>query len=279
MKKKVLSRKKSILDRAKPVSKMKTVLTALFYGRAGTGKTTISCSFPKPLLLIDICEEGTDSVSDLEEVDVIPITSWDEYEELYWELESGKTKYKTVVIDAIHSLQGFSIKKAKELNGKVDDDKTSQRDFGTASSLMTSWIYNYRDLKTKEINVIFLAHDRVHVVDDKDESTDGTIIPEVGPRLMPSVSSSLTGSVNIVGNTYINESFIKPKKAGGKVERKIEYCLRLGPNGYYNTKIRSPKKNKIPDFISDPSYEKLCRVIDGTINSKVKKVKKTSRRK
>ena len=44
----------AVLSRIKPVSDMSLVIAALFYGRAGTGKTTMAATFPGPLLHLDI---------------------------------------------------------------------------------------------------------------------------------------------------------------------------------------------------------------------------------
>jgi phage nucleotide-binding protein len=260
----VVKKPSSILDKVEPVSSLSLIVTALFYGKSGTGKTTISGTFPKPLLVIDIGERGTDSLADEDDVDVIKIETWAEFEELYWELKESKHKYKSASIDAVHSLQGLALNEVKAIANKDANAQTSQRDFGQASGLLNTWIINFRDLRDIGINVVFLAHDRINEI-DVPEGEDG-IMPDIGPRLMPSVASCLTGSVNIVGNTYIKEIITKSKKVGEKASREVQYCLRLGPNGVYSTKIRSPKKFATPEFIVDPDYDKLCNVIQGRVS-------------
>lgn len=275
MRKKV--RSKSMLSRVKSVTEVSLVITALFYGRSGTGKTTLAGTFPTPMLVIDISEHGTDSLADQPGIDFLSIGSWQELEDLYWELEAGDHKYKTISIDAVHSMQALAIQEARDIAGKKERDQTSQRDFGQASGLMNTWIGNFRDLARLGINVLFLAHDKVQEVDTED---DGDIIlPEVGPRLMPSVSSCLIGAVNIVGNTYIAEVVTKSKRAGVKPTREVQYRLRIGPHGYYNTKIRRPKKFSIPEYIVDPTYDKLVNVIQGKATDSSTKPKRVIRRK
>lgn len=254
----------SILSRAKPVSKLEMVITALFYGRSGTGKTTLAGTFPTPILLIDIGERGTDSVSDVEGLDVISVTQWGEIEEIYWELKES-TKYKTVVIDAAHTMQNLALMEARNIAGKKEKDQTSQRDFGQASGLMNQWIYHYRDLRDDGINVVFLAHDRLREIDTEDD--DSVILPEMGPNLMPGVAKTLTGSVNIIGYTFIREEVTRSKVAGQKSKREVQYGLRIGPNAIYSTKIRKPKGFDLPEYIIDPTYGKLVNVLTGNSNA------------
>lgn len=253
---------KSILSKATPVHQLSLIVTALFYGRSGTGKTTIAATFPKPILFIDIGERGTDSVFDQKDIDSIQVDDWATLEEVYWALKDG-SKYNTVVIDAAHTMQNLSIKEAREISGKKDKDQTSQRDMGQASGLMNTWIYNFRDLRDDDINVVFLAHDRLREVETDDDDA-GVIMPEMGPRLFPSVAGTLLGAVNVVGYTYIREEITKSKVAGKKSTREVQYCLRVGPNSVYATKIRSPKGNTTPEFIVDPTYDKLVAVIKGS---------------
>lgn len=250
----------SILSKARPVSEISMIITALLYGRSGTGKTTISGTFPKPLLVLDIGERGTDSLSG-DDISSIEVNSWKDLEDIYWELKNGDHDYKTIVIDATHSMQNLALQEARDISGKKDKDQTSQRDFGQASNLMNQWIYHFRDLRDDDINVVFLCHDRLREVDTDD---DEIIAPEMGPRLMPGVAGTLLGAVNIVGYTYIRETVTKSKVAGQKPKRVVEYGLKLGPNSVYATKIRSPKEVEVPEYLIDPTYDKLVDVIKGS---------------
>jgi hypothetical protein len=266
MKKKSSSKKKSsgIESKIKDISELDFSLTALFSGPSGTGKTTLSATFPKKILLLDIREQGTDSISDVKGIQTVEIDSWDELEEIYWHIDENPEKWKTVVIDAVHAMQALAILKSKTLNGKSEDDQTSKRDFGTASGLMNQWIINFRDLSKKYgINVVFISHTRTDDPEGDSDDADGSITPIVGPNVMPSVGSTLTGCVKVVGHTFIRQTREKSKIAGKKSKVKTEYALRVGPHAYYTTKIRNPKSKVVPDYLIDPSYEKIVQVMKG----------------
>jgi phage nucleotide-binding protein len=246
-----------IMDKIKPVKQLDLVLAALFYGRAGTGKTTVACTFPGPILHLDIREKGTDSVTEIENLDTMSLDLWEEFEQVYWYLKSGESGYKTVIIDAVTQLQDLAVEKAMAEDNKTDSIVT-KRQWGTASGYLKTWIINYRDLVEEGIHVVFLAHDRVT---EGDEGEDGELTPSVGPRLMPSVASILTGGVKITGNTFIREAV--KKLEGGKIERKVIYSMRLGPHAFYNTKVRQPKGSYVPDVLDNPDYEAFCQIMKG----------------
>lgn len=254
----------SVLNRIKPVTSLGLVLAALFYGKAGTGKTTVAATFPKPLLHLDIREKGTDSIADMKEVDTLSIEDWEQFEQVYWYLKSPENKYKTVVIDAVSQLQDFALIAALAENNKDEGAPVSKRDFGVAAGRLKTWIINYRDLVDDNINVVFLAHDRTN---EGEEGDDGEMTPSVGPRLMPSVASVLTAAVKIIGNTFVKESH--EKLEGGKVKRSVVYCMRLGPHAYYTTKVRQPKGSYAPEIIEDPNFTDMVSIMKGEFEAPV----------
>ena len=55
------SKKSTLEDRFIDLLDIDTPTIITLYGRPGTGKTTIACTAPKPMLLVDIKDKGTDS--------------------------------------------------------------------------------------------------------------------------------------------------------------------------------------------------------------------------
>jgi hypothetical protein len=203
-------------------------------------------------------EKGTDSIANVEGIQVLKVLSTDDVEGIYWYLKSGNAPFKTIALDTVTQLQAFAIEKAlKDAGKEVGVDGPSKRDFGATAGWMNTWLINYRDLVDEQINVVFTAHDRVTTNDD---FTDGDIEPQVGPRLMPSVASTLNGIVSVIGQTFIREEI---HKGLGKqpTTREVHYGIRLAPHSYYITKIRQPKGFYLPEYLYDPTYEKILELM------------------
>ena len=252
--------KSSIMKKVRPVQEGDEYITSLYYGRSGTGKTTLASTYPKNIILLDFKDRGTDSIRDVKGVDILSIDSWSDVEDIYWALNHDMKNYKTIVLDTVNGMQNFAISKIKEENNISESDSLSRRNWGEVAGMMNTWLMNFRDLL---MHVVFLAPDRVkNSSDDEDEITpeEGRLEPEVGPALTPSVARSLNASVKVIGNTYIRQ---KQKVKEGKVVEVTGYMLRVGPHPYYITKIRSPKKFKTPGSILDPSFEKIVKVMKG----------------
>lgn len=243
----------AILDRIKPVSEVKWPFSCLFYGRSGTGKTTLAGTFPGPVIILDSSEQGTDSVADVEGAKVIKLEAWDDFETMYWMLKSSKHPYKTVVVDTVTQLQKLATEYVLEQNNKEKTAPMNKHLWSVRAQLLTAWFISYRDLP---MNVVFLAQDKN--AEEEEGAAEDQIIQEVGPRLSPSVAASLNAAVKIIGQTYIKE-YIKQTPAGP--EKIISFRLRIGPNSRYLTKVRKIKGLKIPNSINDPSYEKLMKAI------------------
>src|SRR6218665_1110488 len=240
---KTTTRKKTWNLPTKKVADVTTFHSYAFYGRAGSGKTTLASSFPKPLLLVDVRDKGTDSIADVKGIEVLEIETLDDLEELYYALKDHPERYKSLVFDTVTELQKIvmaSVIKGKSKGKKVDLSRLgdwgtmAKRDWGDVAAIMNKWIADFRDL---DMHVVFLAQERTKTNDE--ESEDNQIAPEVGPAVIPSIASTLNAAVNVVGNTFIRTRKTTKLIKGKKVSREEEvYCLRVGPSPVYITKIR-----------------------------------------
>lgn len=259
-----------IEDRIKPVAEIERSSSYAFYGRAGSGKTTIAATFPKPMLLLDIRDKGTDSIADVKGVDVLEIEDLEDIEDVYYDVLKGGSKYKTVVFDTVTEMQKLvmrSVVMSKSKHKKnVDESRIgdwgsmAKRDWGDVAGIMNKWIADFRDL---DMEVVFLAQERVKNVDDE-EGEDNQLTPEVGAAVMPSIAITLNAAVNVIGNTFIRmkrTSVVKGTKKTYKEEP--VYCLRVGPNPIYTTKLRKPRSAEAPPYIEDATYKDIRDLVKG----------------
>lgn len=255
-----------------PVKKVKDITRAVsmcVYGRSGSGKTTFAASAPGPILYLDIRDEGTASISDVEDLDVIEVENFADIEDTFWWLKKHPKKYKTVILDTVTQLQAMIVQEVAGENkkGKKAGDwgSMTKKDWGDVAAIMKEWLGNYRDLTAHGINVIFIAQDRTFNLTDEEEAVDSLLTPEIGPALSPAVAKSLNASVSVLGNTFVREITKEKEVNGKKVKRNvIQYCLGVGPSPIYTRKLRKPKSVAVPDAIVDPSWDDVLDIMKGT---------------
>lgn len=266
-------RKEDRAPGAKPVADKTYHGSYAFYGRAGSGKTTLAATFPGPILYLNVRDNGTDSISDVEGVDVVDIESSEDMRKIIlWCVEKAskkKLKYATIIVDTMTQFQQILVEE-KGVSKKIKNTgKKRAGDFGTMTK--QEWGEIAGDMKALVMDVrglplisVFLCQERVFNIGNEEDDNLGQLEPEVGPRMMPSVKDDLNASVSIIGNTFIRRHVEKTKE-DGKTVRTVhkEYCLRVGPNEVYTTKIRKPKGVKAPDLIVDPTFRKIQKIVKG----------------
>lgn len=241
----------------------------VFYGRSGTGKTTVACSFPGRKLLLDVRDVGDDSVGDVEDLDVMDVRTWDDFEMAYWFIKKNPDKYQVLIVDTLSQLQQLAIQKILDDKGKDEEagawGSMTKQEWGQTASLLKAWIIHLRDLP---MQVALIAQDRTFNVGEED-AAEG-LDPEVGPGLMPSVAKTLNAAVHAVLNTFIRRRVVRvkrskpePGKPPFREEERFEFCVRVGPNPTYITKIRKAKTISVPQLIVDPTYDKIVEIIEG----------------
>lgn len=256
---------------SKPVAKVKYYGSTALYGRSGSGKSTLAASYPKPILYLNIKDNGTDSIADEDDIDVVDINTSEELKDLIlWcvkKASKNKLKYKSIVLDTMTQLQGILVKEKGEQKklkpGKRAGDfgVFTMQDWGAIAGDLKAVIMDIRNLPVESV---FIAQERVFNLGDEEDDGADQLMPEVGARLMPSVNSDLMASVSVVGNCFIRLKVTKKKVDGKQVkEIKKQYCLRVGPNEVYTTKIRKPKGIEAPDYIVDPTFRKIRDVMKG----------------
>lgn len=126
-----------------------------------------------------------------------------------------------------------------------------------------------RGLLSTDLNVVVVAHQRTF--GGKDDGLDPDLVkPTVGAGMVPSLTSWINGACDYIVQTFKQPKFVmKRTEVNKKVvetrvrEKGIEYALRTGPHEVYYTKFRVPRGTKLPEFIVDPDFDKVSKLIHG----------------
>jgi hypothetical protein len=230
----------------------------LFYGRSGVGKTRLASSAPE-VLIVDVNEEGTDSVRRDYNPDVYPVTFWTDLSDVYWYLQSGEHTYRSVAVDGVTSMQNLCMKfvlgDEASRDASRDPDMPSRAVWGKVGELMKTQITNYRNLP---MNVIFTALQRSRATTGEEGDIEDLIIT---PNCSPSILSHLEASVSLIGHLATREVVVRRKK-GDKVVRSKSRKQRLlvGPSERYSTKERY---GVFGDYIDAPDLGTMIESIYG----------------
>lgn len=263
--------KKQMKNKSKPDQEFKDLefidpsddeefINCCFYGKPGSGKTTLACTFPKPLLLIDMKDEkGYLIAKKIKGVTVVRAKSVEDLYTIYWYLKDNPGKFKTVVLDTVTAGQALFLedlrqrKKPNLEKSKIGNWGTmSKQDWGEISQSYGPLLIDFRDLNC---NTVYLSQERTFNMGEDNDGEDERIDPSVGPRIMPSISSNLLAAVDFIGGC-----FIRQKKLKDAVQP--QYCLRVGPHPVYITKVRVPKEVEVQPILVDACYDDLIDLIN-----------------
>jgi len=109
--------------------------------------------------------------------------------------------------------------------------------------------------------LIFIAHERDNT--ENDEITGEVLNPSVMAQLTPKLSEWLHATVSMAGHTRIFE-----KKNDLGQSQGLFYCLKIGADPIFKTKVRIPKEKMRANVIANPTCEKLMMVLNGTYGEK-----------
>ena len=262
---------KGVLSRIKPIGFDESEgIKINLYGRSGTGKTTTWATFPKPILAI-VCSGSTKTGElrsiDTEEyrktIDSITIEKSSEIAEITNSTEPWQ--YNTIVLDHATGLQDLILREVlgiEELPAKLGWGVAEYKHWGKVGIQITGI---FRALLNLNCNVVIVAQDRESHFDSDDE----LLTPSVGNALTPGTATWLNNACDYRCYTFRKQKMKEVRvKIGGKTvvtqkeDKGVDYCLRTGPHGVYDTKFRIPKGQELPEFIVDPSYAKIMALIN-----------------
>jgi hypothetical protein len=131
-------------------------------GDAGTGKTSLAATFPKPVFIR--AEDGLKSLPRDKRPDAFPLLSSVEElrEQLMWLLKE-KHNYKTVVIDSVSALETLFVKDVMERDGRAKSINQALGGYGAGWSAVAANHAMVRKAaealnKRRGVAVVFISH-------------------------------------------------------------------------------------------------------------------------
>ena len=268
----------SILNRAKSVADVRPEYVRMVcYGGNRTGKTTFACTWPKPLLLVSFEPAeagGTESVADVDGVEVLQIKTREDMLQFCEELKDG-SPYATHVLDTGTSFQdavlcgilgldrmpeqmSFGGVKKEQYFARADQVKEAMRKFMTLPA-----------------HTLVLNQEKDHRPKDKD-ITDMTPKLVAGLKLDSFIASDLGGSTvgwlhdvcPYICRLYLaeREEQVEVEKKGVKLKqinliKERRLLMQLQPN--FAAGFRAPTSIKVPDYLANPTFDKFQKLIRG----------------
>lgn len=161
-------------------------LSALVYGQAGVGKSTLACSAPKAVLF-DF-DGGVNRINGAHQIDTIQVHSWEEALQGFDEVKSS-SEYQSIVIDTVGKMLAFmeDFIKRNDSKKRKADGSLSLQGYGVRKQMFINFI---KEAAVCGKHVIFVAHE---IEQKRNEET--IIRPEVGG----SSASDLLKELDLVG--------------------------------------------------------------------------------
>lgn len=242
-----------LLDSAVDIADLGQRNLWVIWGKSNSGKTYFASTFPKPLLYLQIGDDGSNTIAKVEGIKAIHIDTLEALKTVAEELLKDRT-YKTVVCDT------FSMIVNEWIDEKVikKNKKMTQQSWGDLKTDQEEIIKLMHKLSRRRI-VVLTCHESM----DSIEGLEDEIVPDVRPSVSKGARTYLEGMANYgIHTTRISKEVLK----GNKNETVVKYAADIGPNPYYWTKMQVDPSIKLPKRIINPTYDKIMEKIQGGSN-------------
>lgn len=242
-----------ILKEAVDIKKLGQRNLWVLWGKSGSGKTHFIGTLPKPLLYIQIGDDGSNTISEFDgEIKAIRADTIERLKQIGEELKEDDY-YQSVAVDTFSML----------VNVWIDANSTQKK------KRMTQQMWG--DLKIEIESLIKLFHEvaathkvalSCHEVTDTIEGMDDEVIPDFGPSVSKGSRIYLQGMANYgIHFTKLKKTVVD--KETGEEKEVVKYAAHLGANPYYWTKFQISDTVKVPNVMINPSYSKIINLIKG----------------
>ena len=242
-----------LLDNVIPIGELSQGGLWGIYGKSNSGKTTLISTFPKPILYLQIGDDGTKSISDVENIDVLRIDNPEKLKTVLTELKKNY-KYATIVVDTYSMI----VNEWQEENIISKKKKMTMQAWGDVLTEQNTIVKQCQVLSQERIVVL-----TCHEVTDTIEGMEDEITPDVRPNVSKGARTYFEGMCNYGIHTTVLQKEVTNKETG-ETSIQTKHAVHLGSNPYYWTKTQKPSGVKLPRVVLNPTYEKLVNLIAGT---------------
>ena len=201
----------------------------LVYGMAGAGKTYLSQTAPRKVLVIS-AEAGLLSIRDAKNVEAIEVKNAAEVVEVYEALHSGKLQYDTVCLDSISEISELLLQAEKAKH------KDARKAYGEVQESVTNVMRAFRDL---QMHVMFIC---------KEDKVNNDGVFEQAPKM---VGTKLGQSITYFFDEVLALRVIEDTDAEGNPVQARWLQTRIG-QGY----VAKDRSGKLEAF-EEPNLTKL----------------------
>ena len=238
----------SIISKAKPIGKMSQSALWVIYGKSGSGKTKLASTFPKPMLYVQVGDDGSNTISDVDDVLAVRADNIQELKQILIELKEND-EFKSVVIDT------FSLILPEYIISKTDDKKKMTLQMWGEIKAYTDELVRLAHELAKYKNVVLTCHETKEILDGLEDE----ILPEIRPSVSKGAMLYLEGMANFGIHTVV---FKKDEIKNGKPITIFKYGCHYGTNSYYWTKTQKPSKVVLPKVVINPTFKKLKKLLN-----------------
>lgn len=212
------------LSKLQKPSGQRPIIVTLF-GEGGTGKTTLSAMFPKPVFIRT--EDGTQSLQGNEDVSLFPLAqSSNDVFDAIEALATQEHDFKTVVIDSITQLATMIESEIVEADPKAKSINQAGGGYGAGYNTAADKHRKIREWAgalayEKNMNVVFIGHADTETLDLPDMDAYARYTVRLHKKVTPHYTDNVDAVCMVRLKSYMRSAGDEKKKALSTGEREI----------------------------------------------------------